>query len=341
MSRRALLYPLSMLYRIGLELWNFGWKFRRSTEIDVPVISVGNLTVGGSGKTPLTIYLAGKFLERRLKPAVLIRGYRRKEKRDLFLLPEMKEIPRIEDTGDEAYLIFRRLSGKVPVGIGRKRERTARFLLKKERPDLFLLDDGFQYRKLHQDVKIVILNVNSLEAPVMLLPAGDWREPLTALKRADILLFNFKFETKPADFSDKVPYGKPSFKLFYRATGGVDPDLNELSLEYLKGKKAFAFAGIAEPHGFLRALETLGTAVVGSMFFPDHHWYSERDLKKIARESERSGAEITITTEKDLIKIGKSGPEIAALRIEPFLEDEKEFWKLLEKLLPLQPFKSQ
>jgi len=337
MKGRALLSPLAVLYRIGLGLWNFSWKFRKAAKIDVPVISVGNLTAGGSGKTPMTIYLAARFLERRMRPAVLIRGYRRKGKGDLFLLTDMKEVPPVENTGDEAQLIYRRLSGEIPVGIGRKRERTARFLMEKENPDLFILDDGFQYRKLHQDVKIVIINAGSLKEPVKLLPAGDWREPLSALKRADILVYNFKFGTKEAGIPDGIPSRKPCFKMSYRATGVVAPDLKVLGVEQIRGKKAFAFAGIADPRGFLKALETVGLKVVGSMFFSDHYWYCDRDLRKIMEGSEKSGAEITITTEKDLIKLGERGSEILALRIEPSIEDEEGFWETLEELLPLEP----
>jgi len=337
MKGRALLSPLAVLYRIGLGLWDYSWKFRKAVKIDVPVISVGNLTAGGSGKTPLTIYLAERFLERQTKPAVLIRGYRRKGKGDLFLLTDTKVVPPVENTGDEAQLIYRRLSGEVPVGIGRRRERTARFLLEKENPDLFILDDGFQYRKLHQDVKIVIINVGSLKEPVRLLPAGDWREPLSALKRADILIYNFKFEAEEAGVPDGIPLNKPCFKMSYRATGVVAPELKMLGVEYIKGKKAFAFAGIADPRGFLKALEATGMKVVGSMFFPDHHWYSDRDLRKITEGSKKSGAEITITTEKDLIKLGERGSEILALRVEPSIEDEEGFWEILEELLPFEP----
>lgn len=279
-----------------------------------PVISVGNLTVGGTGKTPLVIALAEGLRDRGFHPVILSRGYRRTSREVLIVRSNW------EEAGDEPYLIKRRLAN-VPVVVGADRYQSGLLAERHGLGDLFLLDDAFQHRRLHRDVDIVTIDPREWAAGEVLLPSGPWREPKTAVERADV-----------ACVQDVSGAGIPSLPIptFVVRTEiqGIYKEDAPLPPETLKGRAVVAFAGIAKPERFFSSLESLGIHPVSCVRFRDHHHYSRRDI-------ERLGGEILITTEKDAVRLIGSGlGDFLYLRISAKIPDFEQLMSTILARLP-------
>ena len=248
-------------------------------ELCGPVISVGNLSVGGSGKTPFVLLL-GELLKKREVPFdILSRGYGRTKRGVAKVDPEGS--PR--DYGDEPVLLAQRLG--VPVIVGEDRHQAGLFAEKSFGPQLHLLDDGFQHRGLARDFDIVL--VTPEDTRERLLPAGRLREPLTSLSRADAVVL-----TSGASADSFPSYGK----LVWRVRRGI-------SLTSIPARPT-VFCGIARPQNFVLQLRTAGVEPVAQAFFRDHHAYTKRDIEDLLKLRQQSEAESFVTTEKDAINLG-------------------------------------
>jgi tetraacyldisaccharide 4'-kinase len=248
-------------------------------ELCGPVISVGNLSVGGSGKTPFVLLL-GEMLKKREVPFdILSRGYGRAKRG----VAQVNRGGTPGDFGDEPLLLARRLGA--PVFVGEDRHEAGLFAEKSFGPQLHLLDDGFQHRALARDFDIVL--VTPEDARDRLLPAGRLREPLSSLSRADAIVL-----TSGAS-SDSFP---SSGKLVWRVRRGI-------SLTAVPARPV-VFCGIARPQNFLLQLRTAGVEPVAKAFFRDHHAYTERDIEDLLKLRQQSEAESFVTTEKDAINLG-------------------------------------
>lgn len=247
-----------------------------------PVISVGNLTLGGTGKTPLVIALAQELRGRGFKPVILSRGYGRLARGVLVAGSNW------EESGDEPMLIKQRL-GDVPVVVGANRYEAGKLAEQKQLGNIFILDDGFQHRRLHRDVDIVTVDPVEWAAGEMLLPAGRWREPKAAIARAHAACV----QDVAAAPVPELPI--PSFTVRTEVQGIYKED-GRIAAESLKGLAVVAFAGIAKPERFFAALESLAIQPIDRVRFRDHHHYS-------AREIENLGGEALITTEKDAVRL--------------------------------------
>ena len=273
--------PLASLYGSIVALRNRlydGGAFR-SRRLRGPVVSVGNLSVGGSGKTPFVILLGELLKARGVKFDVLSRGYRRKSTGVLEVSPGGAAA----EFGDEPLLIARRL--EVPVILGEDRYRAGLFGEEKFGPQLHLLDDGFQHRSLARDFEIVL--VTAEDARDALLPAGRLREPITALKRADAIVLT----------SGATPAGLPvDGKLVWRVRRGILP----------KGvsRRPVAFCGIARPQNFFLQLRKAGIEPAAEAVYRDHHAYTESDIRELLALKTGSEADGFVTTEKDAINLG-------------------------------------
>jgi tetraacyldisaccharide 4'-kinase len=243
-----------------------------------PVVSVGNLSVGGSGKTPFVLLLGGLLRDRGMRFDVLSRGYGRQTKGVALVDPAGS--PR--DFGDEPLLIARQLA--VPVIVGEDRFRAGEVAETKFGPQLHLLDDGFQHRSLARDFDIVLLAAE--DADDRLLPAGRLREPLSSLNRADAVVL-----TGMAS-SDSLPVAG---KLLWRVERSI--------VAHDVPAKTVGFCGIARPGNFFRDLASAGIEVVAEAVFRDHHRYSEQDVSELRRLKEQSQADGFVTTEKDAINL--------------------------------------
>ncbi len=308
---RKLLLPFSSLYWAGLQIWYLYDRFRKKVRFDAFTIVVGNLTVGGTGKSPFVYYLA-RELEKEFRIVVITRGYGRKSKK-VVILEDPKTLPDVEETGDEPLMNFMKLGGRVPFVICRDRIEAYRVAKKRFSPDVVVLDDAFQYRKILPDFSFLVFDRKSFRAPGLLLPAGDYRESLGAAKRADAYVFNLKTGGSRFEVKGMLPQ-KPMLFMRYRlkeVTG--KPDSREI----------VAFAGIGDPQSFLDLLEEEGFEVVRFKKFPDHYWYTDRDLDELRKY----GLPI-VTTEKDFVRI-RNRDGIHAAVIEPEVVDK---YGILEEL---------
>ena len=281
---RLLLWPLALVYggyvRLRAFLYHSGlFKQKR---LHGAVISVGNLTVGGTGKTPMVLWLAEKLIADGKRVAILSRGYRG-----------------ANGTSDEIELMKRRLQGKVLFGVGKDRFAAGRRLEAAEPIDIFLLDDGFQHLPLARDLDILMLDGSRKLKDQWLLPAGELREPVAACRRADLLVVTRKTERPEieANGSHKFPifYGQTRLLGFRRLGNAPElPYVNEIG-----ASPFFAFCGIGNPQAFFDDLGRWHIPLAGKRKFRDHHRYSARDLENLANEAQRAGALAFVTTEKD------------------------------------------
>jgi tetraacyldisaccharide 4'-kinase len=292
-----------------------------SKRLPCPIISIGNITLGGTGKTPMTIYLVQVLKQLGYNVAVISRGYKgRAEKiggivsdgKVLLMTPEM--------SGDEPYMMAKKMRG-VPVIVGKNRFKAGRLAISKFDPDVIVLDDGFQHLTLQRDLDIVLLDYHKPFGNRHLLPRGVMREPVSALLCADIIILTktdtvnnnetSSFLRKLRSFERRKPVYR-SFhhpfvsKIINREKKIFKKNMQEAvgqNSDCIKGRNVFAFSGLADNHNFLRTLKSLKCNVSGFMEFPDHHPYSERDLDEILSAAKRSMSECLITTEKDYVRI--------------------------------------
>ena len=278
----------------------------RQEKIGCPVVSVGNLTVGGTGKTPMVMLLAGLLRKWGLRPAVLSRGYGGKSRSGVLVVSDGRSVlAGPEEAGDEPVLIARRLRD-VPVLAGPKRVITGRYALEHFDIDAILLDDGFQHRYLARDLDIVLLDSRQPLGNGFVLPRGPLREYPSALERAGLIAFTRSEDgaAPPVDGRlSAILSRRPSLRTRIRPTALIGPEGTEQPLSVLAGKRVFAFAGIAQPDSFPQTLEDLGGVIAGFRAFPDHHRYTAEDLGRIEQDAGLARADVVLATEKDLVKL--------------------------------------
>jgi tetraacyldisaccharide 4'-kinase len=283
---RSLLWPLSMLYGAGVRVrvWLYANRWLNQKRLNATVISVGNLTVGGTGKTPMVIWLAEKFLADGKCVAILSRGYRG-----------------ANGTSDEIELMKFRLQGRVSFGVGKNRFDEGHRLEAQQPIDIFLLDDGFQHLQLARDLDILLMDASRPLAGESLLPAGRLREPVAAMSRANLIIFT-RAETASGTLEaigklNQYPVFAASTRLLgFRRFGG---EITPLGANEVGAGPFFAFCGLGNPDAFFRDLGNWGLAICGQAIFPDHHRYSQRDISAVKQAGKRVGANAFVTTEKD------------------------------------------
>lgn len=299
--------PLAAGYQLGVALrgaaYRRGWF--RTRRLSRPVVSVGNLTVGGTGKTPLVAYLAERLLERGWKPAILTRGYGRRSGAPLIAVnPAPGRAPDPREIGDEPALVARKLP-EIPIVVGADRYRAGFLAESRFGVDVHILDDGFQHLALAREADLVVLDVTEKLTEGALLPAGRLREPWTALQRAHLIVLSRTELGDAAKMEGQVRRINPRAKIFRTATrlskvldvaGGTLADPEEW-----KGKATVAFCGIGNPCAFFADTRRWGFAVGEEKSFGDHHVYDAGELDRLAARARGSGASALITTEKDVM----------------------------------------
>jgi len=326
----ALLFtPLSVLFSWIVRLRNRGYSAGVLTtrRISAVVVSVGNITVGGTGKTPTVIYLAGWLRDRGKRVCILSRGYGRKSRGTVFVSDGERILCGIARAGDEPVLIAQRL-GDVPVVVDRDRLRGAREIIKVCAPDVILLDDGFQHRRLARDVDIVTFAYPSPLGNGWMLPAGPLREPLGSLSRARLLWINGRDEVS-YPVPELEPWsGIPRLFARYKILGLID-SRGRSEPSALRGAAVTAFCGLARPEGFRQSLLAAGADVKSFTPFADHFRYRPRHLRELEAQRNRDRADLILTTEKDWLKL-PGVPELPPqwrclqIAIEPVREDVLE-----------------
>jgi len=321
---RLLLWPFSLVYGAAARLhaWLYAQGIYTTKRLNTPVISVGNLTVGGTGKTPMVLWLAERFLAEGKHVAILSRGYRGSG-----------------GTSDEVEMMKERLGDRVVFGVAPDRYVEGRRIEAEQPVNVFLLDDGFQHLELARDVDIVLVDSTTLDSKKWLLPAGSMREPLSALRRASAVVLT----RVPDEHSDSAARraiheaaNLPTFcaetkLLGYRCVSGGQ---HALGVENeLPPQPVFAFCGIGNPTAFLRDLTRWGMVVAGQQVFADHHSYTAHDARTLEAHARRAGAKALLTTEKDVQNLKKlhfSELPLYCCRIALELRDDKELCLLLK-----------
>jgi tetraacyldisaccharide 4'-kinase len=309
---RLLLLPLSFVYWVVVMLrnWFFDIGLLRVTDLSVPVISVGNISTGGTGKTPFVEVVVRKIQSRGRNPAVVSRGYGRKTKGYVLVSDGVRTTAVVADSGDEPYLLAQQLNG-VPIVVAEKRAEGAKRVLQDTRANVIVLDDGFQHRYLHRTLDVVLLTAEEVRSSEWLLPAGNRRETVGALKRADLVVvsrctsrddFDKAVEDRLSQFTGKIAGVRMLPGPLRRISSG-----ESLGREAATGMTAMTFSGIGNPRSLMDSAREFGCLVNKNTDFSDHHWYSEKDLIDLRSEFVGSRAQFVITTEKDLVRLQAAG----------------------------------
>ncbi len=303
-----LMRPLSWPYAFGVGLRNqrFDNQQNKIRHLETPVISVGNLTVGGTGKTPMVIWLAETLLKMGKKPVILSRGYKRKLKVPVIVSDGEQIYIHPKYAGDEPTMIARRLSN-VPVLVGSDRGWIGNWAEGLYEPDVFLLDDGFQHRRLHRDLDIVLVNARNPWGNGRLLPAGPLREPKSSLNRADIVIITHANMCKNLNRiirEIRKHTRAPILESSHQAESFVHMKTNEaVPFNEFGPRSVIMFSGIVNPDCFLSMLSDADLSVKERLIFGDHHWYEMKELRDIMKKSIASKSDAIVTTEKDAARI--------------------------------------
>jgi tetraacyldisaccharide 4'-kinase len=319
---RILLRPASKLYGVAVSLRTrlYAHGLLKQKRLKAAVISVGNLSVGGTGKTPLVMWLAEKLLGQGQRVAILTRGYRG-----------------TAGSSDEVELMRSRLQNRVMFGVGKDRFAEGQRIESHQAIDIFLLDDGFQHLELARDLDIVLMDASRPMAE-SLLPAGPMREPLSALNRAGIIIFTRTENTAGAKEAIQRLSNLPIFSASTRLLGfrRLDGEGSLQTVADLGSGPFFAFCGIGNPEAFVRDLQRWGIILAGHMFFADHHRYTLEDAQVIGRAATSLGAKSLLTTEKDswnLKDVQFSGLPVFVSIIDLEIAGETEFLSSINSVL--------
>jgi len=310
---------------------------KRPKALPAKVISIGNLVLGGTGKTPATMAIAREARRAGMWPCILTRGYKGRVKGPCLVTTGDGPLMGPLDAGDEAYMMAELLR-EVPVVKGPDRYMAGRFFLENlpEHMDpsgvIFILDDGFQHWGLKRDIDVVLIDSSVCLGEERLFPEGRLREPLRALGRADVVVLTKIEGTEPRVIMENIDVVRrhnpcvPLYKAYFVPVCLVDTEGGTGDVGRLRHRKVYAFAGIANTSHFRSMLVSLGADVTGFKRFGDHHKYTEEDLREI--EEEAGGLDV-ITTEKDLVKLKglRTLDNLFALRIEFTIE--RDFYDLI------------
>ncbi len=317
-----------------MRAWLYRSGLLRQRSLQAPVLSVGNISWGGTGKTPFTIWLAGRLQAAGLSVSILTRGYRRASNQPVQILPPGTSPQDALDSGDEVQLYLRHLN--LPVGVSASRYEAGRLVEEQFPVDLHLLDDGFQHLALRRALDLVLLDA---ENPWGARPGFSrlLREGASALSRADgILLTRCELVVSGTDYSSHLESLKanvqrlnpraPCFTLRTKLLHFVDArNADRVPLTDFFPRRPMAFCGLGSPRAFFLMLEMAGIETVGSKTFPDHHRYNEDDLELLRKLVEANRADCLLTTEKDIVNL----PELLSFRIplywaaiEPVVDEE-------------------
>jgi 3-deoxy-D-manno-octulosonic-acid transferase len=339
---RLLLSPLALLWKWGGNLKRSGSERRAASllPLPAPVVSVGGITIGGSGKTPFTNYLAAALKAHHRSPAILTRGYGRRLPAESIVLPPGAKVSPLM-TGDEAQIFLH--AGVAPLGIGSKRYETAQILMRQfPSTDVLVLDDGFQHARLDRDFDIVVIDGLDPFGQEDLVPLGRLREPLSALRRAGAFVVtraenDLRFDFIRKRLRDYNPTA-PTFRTRLVSRAWREYRSGE-SVPTLAGNRVAAFCGLGNPENFWSTLESLHLEIVFRWTFDDHHNYKPAELANLAEQAREHGAQFLVTTEKDRINCPNDLASMLAplqlfwLEIEFELEDEALFFEVLDRKL--------
>lgn len=341
---RILSAPFAAVFYFIIKIRNllFDNGILKITKSSAKIISIGNITVGGSGKTPAVIYVTEILKKAGKKVGVLSRGYRRKSK-GYLLVSDGSEIKcSVDECGDEMYYLS--TDTNVPTSVCEKRVIGTENFLKDVELDTIVLDDAYQHRWIHRDLDILIIDQRFLmktnDIDQNMMPMGMMREPFSAIDRADAIIINRKFsDKKPIPQKlEKYFKGKDVFNGYYQTSGFYDvKSFQYYPVSDFVGQKSLIVCGIARPYSFLGVLEQNNIDFANKMIFSDHKDYTIKEVQAIRKQFYDTNAHSVLTTQKDAVKFSKFSKElddidIYFLKIELKIEEEELFVKKLNKI---------
>jgi len=342
---RYILLPLVPVYLFLVQIRNlfFDKKIYKCRRVDAKVISVGNLTVGGSGKTPMVIYLSNLLKESGKKVGVLSRGYGRKSHGFVLVSDDSGILTTVDLCGDEIYHTVKETN--LPAAVSENRVDGARKLIQRTGINTIVLDDAFQHRWIYRDVNLLLFEQKFLLDKGLLnqslLPSGLMREPFSSVNRADAIIINRKFSKIAGVPEDVKKYfdEKIIFTAYYETVGLVDIKKQTFyKIEDFEGQKSLVVSGIANPFSFINALEQTKIDTHNQIIFRDHKNYTLKEIQRIRKEFYDTNSHSVVTTEKDAVKLYKFSRElddidIFFLKIKMKMDDEISFKNYLFKKL--------
>jgi tetraacyldisaccharide 4'-kinase len=318
-SSATVLSALSWLYGASVRLrgsfYAKGWLTTRI--LPRPVVSVGNLTVGGTGKTPMTLYLAGLIKQMGYRVAIVSRGYKGDSRRTPLVVGNGRAVAcDVRRSGDEPFLMASLLKD-VPVVVGRDRYAAGNLAIRHFSPDILLLDDAFQHLKLHRDLNLLLLDAGRPFGNNNLAPRGTLREPSSALRRSDAVVFT-RWNPQLADrtallLKDKMTFHaihEPVVRLVLPAESagqhlGSHGEIG-IDISILRKQSLFGFSGLADNNSFKDSILKTGATLKGMLGFEDHHWFTQADLSAIISAARKSEADCLVTTDKDYVRLNQT-----------------------------------
>lgn len=340
-SIKIILAPFVLLYGIIISVRNlfFDKSVFKSEKVNAKVISVGNINVGGSGKTPLVIYVTNLLKNSGYKVGVLSRGYGRKSIGYKLVSKGDEILTSVEECGDEIY--HTSLECKVAAAVSENRVKGAKRLIEETGINTIVLDDAFQHRWIRRDIDLVVVDQSFLNNKSFFahnfLPSGDLREGFDSLKRADAIILNRKFLDKEEIKSEMKNHfdGKKIFTSYYKAISFVDAMRKiEYNLDDFKGQESLVVSGIANPQSFLNVLGKVHVNTQNKLIFRDHKNYTLREVQQIRKRFYSTNSHSVVTTEKDAVKLSRFNREfddvdIFYLKINLCMDDEVSFRQYL------------
>lgn len=316
-----------------------GWL--RTQRLSHPVISVGNLTLGGTGKTPLVALIARLLLNHGVKPAILTRGYGRKRGASLIILdPGSERLPDPREVGDEPALLAAELP-EVPIAVCADRARGGRAVEERFQIGVFLLDDGFQHLRLERDIDVVALDATQEISDRAILPAGRQRERASALMRANLVVITRAGQADSTWIEEQARGINPQVKVFHcrtRLCGWLNvASGRRMPADSLLGRRVCAFCAVGNPEAFFRDLVRWGLELAGSHAFRDHHRYTGSDVAHLVLSARNAGGATLVTTAKDVMNLPPDWkPDLNAFAglIEAEVLEGNEFEETLLGMLP-------
>lgn len=338
------LIPLSFLWSCfyGLRRFLFSYKLLESHAFQVPIISVGNLTFGGTGKTPFILWLASQYERSGRKVVVLSRGYKSELEDSFGVLESQRRLGfNPEKYGDEAVLMARKLNSTVII-VGKKRADNLNFFFHRYRPDVVILDDGHQHLRIQRELDIVLFDATLPLEKLQVAPLGHMRESFAALQTGSVIIISKadqvsreKINLLKGKITPHISSDACIVEMTYRPKGFYNSHYSRVfDSSELRGKKVIALAAIGSPKFFFESLRSLGLSVIDEVTFADHHSFDEDDLEIILEKAKKESAYI-ITTEKDMVKLRRivECREIYYLDIEiEFLSNEKNLSETLSRV---------
>ena len=330
---------LSFIYGSLVDIRNFFYETNilSTKSLNCKVISIGNITVGGSGKTPTVEYLSNLLQSKGHKVGIISRGYKRKSKSTLVVTDGKKKPKSWEHVGDEPFLLAHKLEN-IPIVVGTSRYKAGCMMIEKFHPDVILIDDGFQHLSLHRDLDIVLVNSKDKRSDHKLIPSGKLREPISNLTKADLIIITKSNIHAPSNYLiNKIEsFNRPTIYNELQIDSLLQIKSNKINkLDKIANKKVYLFSALGDNESFKKIMGYTDAKIVGHSKYPDHYQYTLDDLNDIEQKATKCNAEFLITTEKDLVKINFQNIkiDIYAVRMKMVFEPENLYCKYINDLL--------